>query len=263
MKNYRIIDMHTHIYKEKIAAKAAENIGGFYGIKMNGLGTAEDLLQNMRSAKIEKALIHSAATTPKQVCAINDFIFEQCREHSQFIGFGTLHPDMENMENEIQRMLQMGFKGIKLHPDFQQFDIDSPAALKMYDAIADRLIILFHTGDKRLSYSSPHKLARVLRLFPQLTVIAAHFGGYSAWEEAASCLHGKRLYLDTSSSLFALNPTQAIEMIRKHGSEKMLFGTDYPMWLANDEFIRFLALPLTEEERENILYNNAANLLGI
>ena len=260
MHTYDIIDIHDHIYKEKIAAKAVDAIGQFYDIPMLGLGTPADLHEKLQKAGITKAVVHSAATTPKQVSSINDFIYEQAQSYPEFIGFGTMHPDFENMQEEIERMCSMGFKGIKLHPDFQCFDIDSPQAMKMYEAFADRFIVLFHVGDKKLAYSSPDKLERVLEHFPDMPVIAAHLGGYSVWNETR--LLGKNVYIDTSSTLFAVPPEEAAEMIHRHGVEKVLYGTDYPMWLPEEELERFMAIPLTEEERRLILHDNACRLLG-
>lgn len=263
MQNFRIIDIHNHIYKAKIADKAVAAIGSFYDIPMGAGGTPEELLVDMQTVGIYKAVVHSAATRPAQVQSINNFIFEEMNKHPEFIGFGTLHPDMENLSDEIERMLQMGFKGIKLHPDFQEFDIDSPAAINMYEMLTDRFIILFHTGDPTRTYSQPQKLAKVLEIFPDMKIIAAHMGGYSAWEDARKYLYGKNVYLDTSSTLFSFTPEEAADMIRSHGIDKVLYGTDYPMWTHKDELKRFMAIPLTDNERNAILYENAAKLLQI
>ena len=263
MTDYQIIDIHNHIYKEKIAHKAKDAIGAFYHVCMSGEGTSEDLIDQLDKANIAKAVVHSAATKPDQVHSINNFIYEQCQKYDKFIGFATLHPDLTDMKEEIERISSMGFKGIKLHPDFQEFDIDSDKALKMYEMLNDRFIILFHTGDPTRTFSSPKRLAHTLELFPNMKAIAAHMGGYSVWEEAKEYLYGKNVYIDTSSSLFALAPQQAADMIRMHGVDKVLFGTDYPMWLHEEELRRFMSLPLTEEDRKAILHDNAAKLLEL
>jgi len=259
----KIIDTHNHIYKAKIAEKAVAAIGDFYDIPMRAGGTPEDLLLNMKKSGIYKAVVHSAATRPAQVASINNFIYEEMNKHPEFIGFGTLHPELENMEEEIERMLQMGFKGIKIHPDFQEFAIDSPAAIRMYELLKDRFIILFHTGDPKRTFSQPQKLARVLELFPNMKAIAAHMGGYSAWEDARQYLYGKNVYIDTSSTLFAFSPEEAAQMIHEHGTDKVLFGTDYPMWTHEEELEKFMRIPLSDDERYAILYGNAAKLLQI
>ncbi|NLM38327.1 MAG: amidohydrolase family protein, partial [Firmicutes bacterium] len=129
--------------------------------------------------------------------------------------------------------------------------------------IAGKLPLLIHVGDPYRDSSSPLRLARVLDKFPDLVVIAAHFGGYRMWEDSRKYLLGRNIFMDTSSSLAFLDPTTAVEMIRSHGVDKFMFGSDYPMWSQRDELARFLRLDLTEAEREAILYNNAAKLFGV
>ena len=115
-----IIDMHAHIYKEKIAQKAANSIGGFYGIAARCQGTTEELLRLGKKAGIDRFLVSSVATYPEQVKKINDFLFEEAAAHPELIAFATLHPLMEDMETELDRLEKMNFKGIKLHPDYQE-----------------------------------------------------------------------------------------------------------------------------------------------
>ena len=135
----------------------------------------------------------------------------------------------------------------------------------MIGAVAGRLPLLIHTGDYRYDNSGPERMNRVLDLFPNLVAVCAHLGGYSEWERAAaSPLPGrKNVYVDTSSSLYALSPARAAEIIRSYGVEHVLVGTDYPMWEPSEELDRFFRLPLTEEEQELILHKNAERLLWL
>lgn len=259
----RIVDIHAHIFPDKIVEKAIESISKYYGIGMCCKGTVKDLLKNGDKAGIQKYIVHSTATRKEQVSIINDFIAEAKNESNKLIGFGTLHPDMVNVSSEIDRVISMGLKGIKLHPEFQAFSIDDECMLPIFAAIEGRLPLLIHMGDENRKTSSPDKLARVLLKFPNLTIIAAHFGGYSMWDESKKFLVGKKVYFDTSSSLFKLDSSHAVEIIRAHGANKILFGTDYPMWLPEEELERFDKLILTENERELILWKNATELLDI
>jgi len=260
---YKIIDAHAHIYPAAIAHKAVVAIGDFYDIPMHGPGTPEGLLERGSTIGVERYLVHSVATTPAQVVSINNFIYAQTQQHPEFIGFATLHPLMENLEEEVDRIISLGLRGVKLHPDFQKFQLDSPEALRLFRCIAGRLPVLLHTGDARYDFSGPQRMAAALDAVPDLTAIAAHFGGYSQWQDVRAHLIGRDVYMDTSSSLTCLEPAEAVAMIRDHGVEKFLFGTDYPMWDHDAELSRFLALPLTEEERQAILYGNAARLLKL
>jgi len=262
-KTYRIIDIHTHIFPDKVAEKAVFNIGSYYNIKMSGRGTVADLLEKGGRIGVEKFVVHSSATHPEQVKAINDFIAETVKKHDNIIGFGTLHPGMKNIDAEVQRIISLNLKGIKLHPEFQNFSIDDPEMMPVYASIQGELPLLIHMGDEKRTSSSPERLSKVLRLFPSLTVIAAHFGGYRMWDHSLRYLAGKNVYMDTSSTLAFLEPERAVNMIRKHGADRFLFGTDYPMWDHEEELNRFLHLDLTDEEKCAILYSNAARLLNI
>lgn len=256
-----IIDIHAHIYPEKIASKAVSAISSFYGLPMEGKGTAEDLVESGQKAKIQKFVISSIATAPAQVRSINDFIAGVCHTHSGFIGFGTMHQDFPNPKTEVERMLSLGLKGIKLHPDFQKRYIDEPLMFPLYEASEGRLPILFHIGDYRMDYSSPLRLARILKCFPDLVVIASHLGAYRVWDEWGTTLLGKNVYIDTSSALMFLAKNKAVEIIRSHGVDKVLFGTDYPLYSHQGELQRFLSLGLTPEENKMILSENTKKLL--
>ena len=143
-----IADAHAHIFPGKIAEKAVGAIGAFYSIPMQHPGSPEALLESGRAIGVRKYLVCSTATRPGQVVSINDFIRESCAVHPEFVGFGTLHPSFPDIPGEIRRIREMGLRGVKLHPDFQQFSIDDPAAFPIYEGCAEGgLPILFHTGD--------------------------------------------------------------------------------------------------------------------
>lgn len=260
-----IIDAHAHIFPDKIAEKAVAGIGAFYdGLEMRLDGTAETLIRSGNAAGIGKFIVQSVATTPQQVEGINNFISKSVKKYpDKFIGFAAMHPDYPDAEKEIGRAVSLGLKGVKLHPDFQQFRIDDKNAMKIYEIIEGRLPILIHMGDSRYQWSKPARLVKVLEAFPRLDVIGAHFGGWSEWDCAAEILGGKRLWVDTSSSFYAMSPQRARELIDVYGVENVLFGTDYPMWTAEDELKMFDKIELTEKEREMIFHENAERLLKI
>ena len=260
-----MIDTHAHIYPDKIALKAVASIGDFYDIPMGLDGTVSTLLRVGEKAGISRQLVHSVALTWERVHSINDFIHASVEEHpDRFIGFGAMHPDHPEMEKELDRVMSFGFRGIKLHPDTQQFRLDDPAAIRLFEAMAERgLILLAHMGDYRYPYSEPERMARALDRVPNLRMIGAHFGGWSIWRDAWKILAGRdNVYVDSSSSLYALEPEEAVKIIHRYGADKVFFATDYPMWNPVEELARFNALPLTEEEREMILHRNFERFIG-
>lgn len=266
---YFVIDAHCHIYPEKIAKKAAGAICTFYeapNVRPHGDGTVDMLIQNGTAAGIDKFIVQSVATTPHQVGSINDFIFKTVKNSGdRLVGLGTLHPDSENQEHDVQNILDLGLHGVKLHPDIQGFKIDDYRCLKIYELCeAAGLPILMHTGDSRYDNSNPNRLLPILEIYTNLTVIGAHFGGWSMWEEASKKLaHIPNLYVDCSSSMPWLSNEKTVEIIRRYGADRVLFGTDYPMWSPNDELDRFMTLDLTDEERRLILSENAIKLFNL
>jgi len=261
-----IIDAHAHIYPEKIAAKATETIGVFYDIKMDmPAGTAEKLLINGRSAGISRFVVHSVATTAHQVRSINEFIKREVEAHPEFIGFITLHQDLteEEIAHEVDWALENNMHGIKLHPDFQKFNIDDEAVEKFYRAAGGRLPFLFHIGDDRYDYSKPERLVRIAKKYPDTTFIAAHFGGYRCWGDSELYVGLDNVYFDTCSSLPFISAEEAKRLIDLLGADRFFFATDFPMWDAAAELERFKKIPLTDKEREMILSGNIKRLLKI
>lgn len=263
-EEYEIFDSHAHIFPDKIAGAATENIGHFYDLKMRNIGNSINLIESGKKIKVSKYLVFSTATTPMQVQSINNFIARECAEHSEFIGLGTLHPRSDDMERDFNQILNLGLKGIKLHPDFQEFDIDSKEAYRMYEIAEGRLPMLIHFGDKRYEYSAPHKLVQVHKDFPKLKVISAHLGGYERWEEAQENLAGMdNVWFDTSSSLDFISKEKAVEYIKNLGIERCFFGTDFPMWRHISEFHNLMSLGFTHDENQMILSGNLKKFFEI
>lgn len=260
----KIIDFHTHVFPEDIAQKATDAVGNYYGIPMQSVGTATKLLSESGELNMQGYVIHSSATKPAQVENINTFIAEYVKANPLIIGFGTIHKDYENAIGEIDRMKALGLKGIKLHPDFQNFNIDDPNMYAIYEYASDlKIPVLFHVGDNNSNASSPERLSRVLEQFPRLIVIAAHMGGYSRWDSAMDCLYGKNLYFDTSSTMIVLPYPKVRNMIYKHGVDKILFGSDFPLQTTPTAAEDIYKLNLPPEHMDMIFYQNASNLLGI
>lgn len=263
-----LIDAHAHIYPDKIALKAAHAIGDFYLVKMHDDGTVTSFLEDASAAGITHAIVHSVATTARSVTTINDFISQQCSLHPEFIGFGTMHPDFEDKEAEVERALELGLHGFKLHPDTQKVDMDDPRLMEFYEIIAGRVPLVVHTGDYRYGYSRPERLVKIMKTFPDLVVDAAHLGGWSIFDIGYDVLHGElssldNLYVDSSSSFGLIGRRHMRELVRMWGAERVMFGTDYPMWDPSSEVNDMLGCGLSDDELEKVLWKNAERFSGV
>lgn len=262
----KILDAHVHIYPDKIADKASKAISDFYGYPMDYNGNVEQLLREGKDAGITHYLVHSVATTHHQVKSINAFLLSEIKKHSEFTGFCTLHPSMSEDEIalELDEVIQSGFKGIKLHPDFQRFYVDGDDAKKIYRINDGRLPILLHMGDKRTDFSQPERLVEIAKEFKNTTFIGAHFGSHSCNEKIPLYKGLENVMFDTSSSFAFMSDLKiAKDAINLLGYEKFMFATDYPMWDAKKELEYFFSLKLSDKENEAILFSNASRLLGI
>lgn len=260
----KVIDFHAHAFPKKIAEKAIENLESHYDVKISCRGGIEDLLQHAREGGIEHLVLLSAATKPEVVKINNDWLASIAAGQPGFItAFGSLHAGTTDFAEELDRMKTLGLKGIKIHPEFQGFAIDDPRMWPIYEAIGEEFIVLFHVGDRFSEASRPRKLAKVLDTFPMLRVIAAHLGGWSRWDEATECLLTREIYVDTSSTFWCLSKEERVKLMRLHGTDRILFGTDYPFTTQKLEIADFLLLPLSDSEKEKILYGNARQLLNL
>ena len=267
MKDYKIIDAHCHVYPQKIAQKAVHATDLFYEMPCDSPydGTTDTLLNIKKESGISRFLIQSVATTPHQVHSINTFIADEVAAHpDSFTGLGTLHPDSERIAEDVEELIALGLHGVKLHPDIQKFAVDDEKCMPIYEYCRGRLPILMHTGDKRYDFSNPDRLLRVLRAFPDLTVIGAHLGGWSIWDEASRTLGGiDNLYVDTSSTIGFIGFEKAREYTRRFSADKLLFGTDYPMWRPQDEVRYLLNMDFTDVEYEKIFHENAEKVFKL
>lgn len=266
INSYYVIDSHCHIYPDKIAERAVAGTSTFYDQPFAATGTIDNLFLEGEKAGIDKFIVQSVATTPKQVKSINEFIAESVSaSNGRFIGLGTLHPDTTDLAGDVAHLKELGLKGVKLHPDIQRFKIDDYRCLKIYERCEEKnLPILMHTGDKRYDYSNPNRLLPVLKIYTGLTVIGAHLGGWSIWDEAVEKLAGlENFYVDCSSSLPYISISRAREIILSYGADRVLFGTDYPMWSPTDELATFFKLGLSDADNKKILSENAKKLFNI
>ena len=186
-----------------------------------------------------------------------------CNEHEEFTGLGTLHPDMDNIDEEIDRIISLGLKGIKLHPDTQGFNADCENAFKIYEKIQGRLPLLIHAGDYRYDFSHPSRIANIVDTFPNLTVVAAHLGGWSIFEQAVPFMKDLKCYMDISSVMPFIPEEKVSELINLYGADRLMFGSDFPMWNPAKEYESFMKFDLTDEQREKILWRNAAKVFDI
>lgn len=267
-----MIDFHTHIFPDAVAPRALTALqAGAQRVEGKAVppctdGTLAGLLASMEHNGIDASVVLPIATKPSQTPSINRFATEV--QSQQVISFYSLHPTQGDWEAVLDEIAAVGGRGIKLHPEFQFTDADSPEMLRILRKAADlQLIVVLHSGrDIGMPppvHCTPEQLARALDAVPDVCVVAAHLGGWRMWDEVERYLVGRNLFLDTSFVVDYIAPEQYLRIIRNHGAERILFGSDNPWETPVHTLEGLQALSLTQDELRMITHENAAGLLRL
>jgi len=263
------IDFHTHVFPEKIVKKALNILSKTGGnLILHSDGTLDGLIEAMAQSSVEKSVILSIATNEKQMKSVNDFAISINNYKDKIIAFGSVHPLAENAVEELYRIKEASLKGVKFHPEYQDFFVDDPKMAKIYEAINKlELITVFHAGmdDAFLEpvKGSPERFGNITPNFTS-PVVLAHLGGYLMWQDVEKYITGqKNVYLDTSFCFSRIPRPLAERIIKNHGCDRILFGSDMP-WSSPENEKRLIAsLDLTEKEKNKIFYENAKEILSV
>ena len=261
------IDFHAHAFPDGLAAHAIETLNARVppGAEAVLDGSVGGLLRSMDAAGIERSVICSIATSPKQVEPILRWSLDI--RGDRIIPFASVHPDCADPPGAVRRIAASGLPGVKLHPLYQGFVADSGRMWPLYEAVAEcGLILLMHAG-RDIAFppdddcAAPRRLLAVHRAFPGLTMIAAHMGGWRAWDEAAETLAGTGVYLETSYS-FGMGEDEALgRVVERHAAERILFGTDSPWQAQASSLVRVRAAFAGTGALERVLHANAERVL--
>ncbi|AQT70228.1 putative metal-dependent hydrolase of the TIM-barrel fold protein [Anaerohalosphaera lusitana] len=263
----RIIDFHTHAFPDAVAERAMANLqSGATGVEAYLDGTVADLLRSMDAAGIEKSFICTIATRPGQFEGVLTWC-DSIRS-DRILPFPSLHPKDDDKPQKIQQIAREGFHGVKLHPFYQNFYANDPRMREIYDNICtSQLVLLLHCGydiafprERRVD---PAKIRDLAQNWPDLKLVAAHMGGWDAWDEVEQLILGRNIYMDISFTFRSLGVQKTADLIRRHGPQKVLFGTDSP-WNDQSQELKLLRdTNLPQADLDLILSQNALRLLDI
>lgn len=230
-------------------------------------GTPENLVSIAKKDGVDYSVVLNIATNAHQQSKVNDFAIS-LKEVDGIVPFGSVHPESPDALDELERLKENGIKGVKLHPDYQDFFIDEDRMLPIYEKIGKLgLITVLHTGID-MGYPRPvhcpaDRLASVLHAFGGAPVVAAHFGGICDWDNVEKHLVGKNIYFDTAYCYGLFPPKLAKELIELHGADKVLMGSDVPWNSPRQDIDLIKCFGLSEENEKAVLGENARKLLGL
>jgi predicted TIM-barrel fold metal-dependent hydrolase len=263
-----IIDFHTHAFPDALAERAL-------GTLLSGIddiftpvtdATVSGLLAHMAQSGVDISVVQPVITKPSQFYELNTWAAGIASQ--QLVPFGSIYPHTDDYRRDIDFIAGLGLKGIKFHCEYQDFVIDTPEMLRIYDYALSRGLILMHHAGVNPGYdapyrSSPKQFAAIVDAMRGGVIVAAHFGGHAEWDDVERTLVGKDIYLDTSMGFEFYPHEQFLRVVNNHGAEKILFASDSPWSDAGAELRQLQTLPLSETDTELILGGNARRLLGI
>lgn len=259
-----IIDFHTHAFPDQIAENAIHTLESAASVSAYTAGTIDSLLESMNRASINKSVICSIATQPSQFESI--LLWSEAIRNDRLIPFPSIHPADKQLADKVGKIHDKGFLGIKMHPYYQDFELDDKSIFPFYEALADTsMILVIHCGFDiaypKTRIADPAKILTVKKAFPALKLVATHFGGWKLWDEVEAVLIGKEIAMEISFALNYLSKDQAGRMLEKHPREYILFGSDSP-WDDQKECVqRVRRLGLGSDFEEDLFYRNAERLL--
>lgn len=259
-----LIDFHTHCFPDKLAKRAVEQLSYVSGgIKYYNDATIDGLKKSMAENGVDKSVVLNIATNEHQMESVNDFAASV--NGGNIVAFGSVYPHSSKALYELERIKELGLKGVKFHPEYQEFYVDDEKMKPIYKKISQLgLITVFHAGHDNgylpPYHCMPENMKNALKWL-ESPVVAAHWGGLGCSEEVTKQLCGLDIYFDVSFGYCQMSRAAAVGIIEKHGAGKMLFGTDSP-WHTPELEMRLLnTLGLSDEEMDMICFKNAENLL--
>lgn len=263
-----IIDFHTHIFPDGIAPKTIPFLERRSGVKANTDGMLKGLLRAMEQRGVDLSVVHPVVTKPSQFESVNTFakyVNDTCE--GKLLSFGGIHPDCEDYKAKLDYIKSLGLPGIKLHPDYQGVFIDDVRYMNIIEYANELgLMILTHAGvDIGLPepvHCPPDRMRKVIDIIKPKKLIVAHMGGWSQWEQVCEYLVGEDIYFDTAFCMDYISQEMFCKIWEKHDKDKILFATDSPWGEAGKTIKQLKEMPLSREEIEDILANNAKKLLG-
>jgi predicted TIM-barrel fold metal-dependent hydrolase len=261
-----IVDAHCHVWPDHIARKVLANRPA--GMDARHDGTLSGLTRTLDQAGIDRAMTLAIAGVPKNVPKTNEFIGSVPRD--RFIPFGTVHPGLPVADN-LASLRDNGIGGVKLHPLFQDLSLADPAMHELLQALAEAgIIVITHAGaggdPAANERGAPEHLRAIIDSIPSLRLIACHYGGYHRIDEAEELIVGApRVVLETSwpPRLADFDPDRLRAIIARHGADRVVYGSDWPMTDPAAEIAAIRALALDPADEAAVLGGNLASLLGL
>ena len=267
-----LIDFHTHIFPDIIAKRTVEALkkqstDNGYPIENHSPATLSGILGSMQEKSIDISVVLPIATKPSHFESMNRFASEVNKQQN-VISFGAIHPQDDDLKARMKQIKDMGFKGITLHPYFQNVKIDDIKFIKtVEEAVKNDLIVAIHSGldsGFKTDMANPKDTLKLVKNIDCSKVVLAHMGGCMQWDLVEEYLVGENVLFDTSYCLDIIkDQDQFFRIVKNHGADKILFGSDFPWTDGRQNAHKINQMPFSQEEKDAIFAGNAKRILGL
>ena len=281
-----IVDCHCHAFTEQVVRNVVSRTALVAELKLDPYAgrraDARILSESAAVHGIDRCLLLPTAAA-QGVREENDRSIAVASSYPRLRTVATLHPRMEGLAAEMERMLARGIAGFKFSSFSQRFDILSEEAERMFTVLENAAasgkalaVVLdtfnradVHFGAKTEHITTPGKLHAVAARHPALSFLAAHMGGLAADFDLIrrDLKPAPNLCLDTSNAAHVLAEGQFVELLQRHGADHILFGTDWPWFDHGSEMARIDTLldsaGFNQTQKEAVFGGNAARLFSL
>lgn len=271
MSDYKIYANHAHLFPK--------------GTKPNA--DIDKLKELMSACGIEKAVCFAPFHNQMDMYDVsrgqnpNDWLANEIKNEPSLIGFGTINFERDDLKEQVKHISELGFKGIKIHPAYQEVKVDSPELFQVYEqAQEENLFLSFHTGLHwhRIRDYQMLLFDEVAFNFPRLRFSMEHMGGYSFFKEALLVMNnnsrdeiqhvfagwtsipmGEDEFGNPRRGVWSLTDDDLCDLIYQTGTERSIFGLDFPyndIEKTKKAIDRIKNLSISEEAKRGILGEN-------
>lgn len=278
----RAIDFHVHLPTPEwldVSMRGYVEAAEAYFRSKVARRTLEELAGDYESMDVLAVLLAwDAETATARPRVPNELVAQACRDHPEaFTGFGSVDPlKGDAAVEELDRIAELGLKGVKLHPSLQAFAPDEERFFPLYERCEELgLTVLFHSGTSgigagqpggqgiRLDYARPIRLDAPAAAFPDLRIIAAHFGYPWHLELLAMALHKTNIYIDISGWAPRYIPADVMRDLKGRLQDQFVFGSDYPFISPQRCLDELATLEIPDAALQKVLVGNGKRLLGL
>lgn len=267
--SYEIFANHAHVFPKNVWPE----------------GTVDTLLHTMDACGIARCVCF--ATFPSQLKSENEetngWLARQIQGNDRLFGFGVVDFDKPDLKGQVDRIADLGFRGIKMHPAFQKFAVDGERAFEVYErAEALGLFLSFHTGVHwhRIRDYQVWRFDEVAYHFPKLRFSMEHLGGYCFFNEGLAVMLNNlhrgqepRIYAGLTSVFdpdvnrsWYLSDERIHDLLWQTGDASSIFGLDFPYngtAAISAAIARLEGMDLPEESKARIFGGNLKRVLGL